>query len=94
MEVYDELIIHTLITDFAFWLAEFYGEGGEDYPNTGRVQEILNEMESLYIHGNDHVQGIIAVAFLEDLPSSDQPNVGMRDLLGPNLSKVYWEVNW
>ncbi len=94
IEVYGELISHTLFLDFAFWLANFYGEGEEDCPNKDRVQEILNEMESLYGQGNDHAQGIIAVGFLETLPHSGQPNVSLRDLLGPNLSKVYWEVNW
>lgn len=93
-EVYKELLAHLLITDFAVWLAKFYGEGGESHPNKDRVQEILNEMESLYVHGNDHVKNIIAVSFMEDLPSSEESSVDLRELLGPTLKKVYWEVNW
>lgn len=94
IEVYEELISHTLFGDFAFWLADFYGEGGEDCPNKNRVREILNEMESLYVRGNEHAKGVIAVGFLETLPSSREANVAMRELLGPHLTKVYWEVNW
>jgi hypothetical protein len=50
------------------------------------VQEIFDFFEREFSTGNEEIQGLISVSFLESLPTPGEPGGDLRSLLGPNLS--------
>lgn len=52
------------------------------------LREMLKFFEESYVNGNDEVQNLIAVSFLENLPREGQQGDFIRKLVGPNLPNL------
>lgn len=62
--------------------------------NVDAVSGVLALLESAYEEGNEDVQGLIALGFVESMPSTGQSGAQMSELLGPLLAGEHRRVNW
>ena len=51
------------------------------------LQDILDYLEDMYSSGDQKVQELISVSFLENLPRQDEPGAQVRKMVGPNLRR-------
>jgi hypothetical protein len=58
------------------------------------VMEVINLLERAFGSKPDSIESLIAVGFVECMPSTGESGVGLRDLLGPSLWKEYGQLNW
>jgi hypothetical protein len=78
------VLSHMLLADVERWTeAQLQQFGAKDE----RLREVLSFLESAYAAGNDHVEELISVSFLELLPRPGEPLAELRSLLGPQLAK-------
>lgn len=50
------------------------------------LRQLLNDLEDAYADGDEEVQELISVSFLENLPRPGEEASGLRNWLGPELS--------
>lgn len=83
----DEVLPHNFLSDLArFVVSEFMATAGSASVGSDRFQQILDFLESAFESGNEGVQEVIAVSFLELLPNPGQPGGEIRSRLGPKLA--------
>lgn len=58
------------------------------------VADLLSLLERLFANGDEASRDLIALGFVENLPSSGQPAAGMRSVLSPLLAEEFRRVNW
>jgi hypothetical protein len=49
------------------------------------LRRLLDRLEAEFANGSDGVRNLLAVSFLESLPFEGEPNVEVREMLGPHL---------
>lgn len=86
---FGEILPHVFFGDITrYVLALFSAEshGGGLSPRRELLQ-ILDFLEEVYSGGDEELQELISVSFLEDLPRWDEECSQVRELVGPNLRR-------
>ena len=78
----DQLLPHVLLGDFTRWLRARVADG-----DSATVGTVLGFLESSYAAGDEDVQELISVSFLENLIGESELDE-LRPQLGPELSKA------
>lgn len=78
---HDEVLPHVLMADYERWAERALEDA---HPH---LQEFLNALEDAYRTGDEQVQELISVSFLEHLPRPGHSGAELRDRVGPNLAE-------
>jgi hypothetical protein len=89
-----EILPHVVMPNFARLLGRLVAEQWEDPAVIGEVKAIIGTVDTQLREGSYEVKNVIAVSFLEMLPSTGEPGTEIRELLTPSLREVFDEVNW
>lgn len=76
----------TFLGDFTRWVVERFESKG---PSDELLRNIFQFVENAYVEGGEHLQELIAVSFLENLPGSDERGAELSELLGLQLAKQF-----
>lgn len=79
-ELNEDVLPHVFFGDFRRFVEELLSEGV-----TAQLKPIFNFLEEAYNRGDDPIENVIAVSFLEDL--WDHPEI--KPLLGPAMAQQY-----
>ncbi|HSR68677.1 MAG TPA: hypothetical protein VLU25_12130 [Acidobacteriota bacterium] len=79
-----EVLSHVFFGDLTRWIVGRLETAGR---KDRILREILDFMEHAFGRGEGEVQELIAVSFLENLPSPGEPGSEIRSLLGPLLQE-------
>jgi hypothetical protein len=91
---FDEVLPHVFFGDLTrYVIREFSRLEGEwdcegDEPS-GQLQDLLEELERAFVEGGGEISELIAVSFLENLPSPGENGQELRNLLGPGLKSEF-----
>lgn len=83
VDEWDGLLSHLFMADLSRWAVERYLADPDDKD----LACLLEQLEAAYAAGREDDTEIIAVSFLENLPSRDEEASGLRDVLGPALTE-------
>jgi len=89
-----ELLHHAFLGEVALWLAGLYSRAGHSHEALLLANRVVTFLEEAFIRGDESVRELIAVSFVENLPSTGELGASMRKLLGPALEEVFRRVNW
>jgi hypothetical protein len=86
---FGELLPHVFFGDFTRYVVSLYlGCTGEsEDSNVRTVGEILECLENAYETGDEQVQELISVSFLENLPRPGETGSEIRKRMGPHLTE-------
>jgi hypothetical protein len=90
----DEILPHVVMADIARFLGRLVADQHDNPAVLGEIDGIVRTLDAQLQAGADSVKNVIAVSFLEQLPSTGEPGTEIRELLTPALRKVFDEVNW
>ena len=81
---FGEILPHLAIADLERHAESLFlaGESGRE-----ELRAILVLLEEAFCSGDDELQELISVSFLEHLPRPGEPVAGIRDLVGPAMSE-------
>lgn len=86
------ILPHVMLGEVAIWAAAEVQKHAQG-DRTDRVGAVVAYLEDLYRSGNSDVRELIAVSFVELLPSTGRPGAEVRNLLGPHLRAEYQRLN-
>jgi hypothetical protein len=90
----DEILPHLVMAEIARFLGRLVAERRDDPVVIREVEAIIRTLDVQLREGAYSVKNVIAVSFLEQLPSTGEPGTEIRELLTPALRTVFDEVNW
>jgi hypothetical protein len=79
---FGEVLPHLLVADITRYIIDM----SRDPVSDKEVRSLLGVLESEFATGDEDVQELLAVSFLENLPESPQVGYELRKSLGPALS--------
>ena len=85
LDSFDELLPHVFFGEVTRWAVLRY----EDALDDREVASVLDLLEREFASGR--ATELIAASFLENLPRSDQSGAGIRQRLGPQLTRYLTE---
>jgi hypothetical protein len=88
-ENFGEVLPHVFFGDVTRYLVSLLLaiSGGGDLTQRRELCQTLDRLEEGYSRGDEELQELIAVSFLENLPRPGEPGSQIRSMLGPSLSK-------
>lgn len=86
LDDYDGLLPHVFLGDVTRWIVTSASEGSSE------VTDVLGFFEWSFARGGEHEQELIAVSFLENLPSPGDPGAEVRSQLGPALTRQLEQI--
>lgn len=89
-----EFLPYVFLGELTLWLNKMYSDNEKDLKVRELVKRITGIMEEDFIHGDNSTQELIAVSFVENLPSTGQAGASIRQFLGPILEEQYRLLNW
>ncbi len=90
----DEILPHVLMADIARFMGALVADRSDDPVVMRDVEAIIGTLDTQFREGGYAVRNVVAVSFLEQLPSTGEPGTEVRELLTPALRTVFDEVNW
>jgi hypothetical protein len=87
---FGEILPHVFFGDLTRHVVSLCGSAGSKRPSSAELQElheILEMLEEAYAKGDNELQELISVSFLEHLPRPDESGSEIRTILGPRLSE-------
>ena len=81
------MLPHLLISDFERWAEQAFENGDP------ALRKLLDELESAYATGDEAIQELVSVSFLELVPQAHEEGANLRSLLGPALSAQIAEID-
>lgn len=81
VEDFGEVIPHVFFGDLTRYAVTAFIQGDD----MEQLKDLLAELERAFHAGNDEVANLIAVSFVENLPSPGEQGEDIRELLGPGL---------
>ncbi len=89
---FGELLPHLFFGDLtryvvATYLAAQSGPIEQQLEAEREARALLAELEQAYALGGNEIEELIAVSFLENLPRPGEEGAGVREWLGPELTK-------
>ena len=84
-----ELLPHMFLDDIVRWVVALMTTARVEGDLTAQreVLEFLSLLEDTYASGNEELQELLSVSFLENLPRPDEDGAEIRTQLGPSLTK-------
>jgi hypothetical protein len=86
---HERVLPYLFLGDAARWTIARYLAGDIE-----AARRLLALLESQYANGDEGARDLIALGFVENLPSTGAPAAELRKMLGPRLSEEYGRVNW
>src|SRR5713101_6308220 len=84
-----ELLQHAFLGEVALWLVGLYTRAGHGHEALLLANRVFAFVEEAFTRGDESVRELIAVSFVENLPSTGELGASMRKLLGPALEDVF-----
>ena len=86
---FDEILPHLFFGDLTRYVVNLFiaGRDTDGKPTELELREILSHLEKAYASGDDELQELISVSFLEHLPRDGEDGSKIRGIVGPSLSK-------
>lgn len=86
---FGELLPHVFFGDVVIWILSLFASARLDPDSSsGReLAEVLQLLEETYSGGDDELQELLSVSFLESLPRPGEDGSDMREWLGPSLTR-------
>ena len=86
---FGELLPHIFLGDVVRWVLALMATARAEESLTAQreLHEFLCRLEDTYAGGNEELQELLSVSFLENLPRSGEDGAEIRNQLGPNLTK-------
>lgn len=78
-----ELLPYVFLNEVVAWLIDLYLAEGANEEIQHFIQQLMVFMEAAFVQGDDATQELIAVSFIENLPSTGEPAAALRRFLGP-----------
>jgi hypothetical protein len=92
MQANDELLPYLLMSDIARWAGSIFDSAIPEDRET--LITVLAALEAGQRDQGPEVGNLVAVGFVESLPSTGEPGAGLRTLLPPLLAEDYAQLNW
>jgi len=89
-----ELLFHVFLGEVVSWLINIYITHENDRDVLHLIKDVIDYVEFAFVRGDDATQELIAVSFVENLPSTGEPGASLRQFLGPKLEEQYRRLNW
>jgi hypothetical protein len=85
----DEILPHLFFGDLTRYVETLHGVARADSvsPSKQELRSILAYLEETYAGGDEELQELISVSFLEHLPRRGESGWELRDMLGPQLTR-------
>jgi hypothetical protein len=84
---FGELLPHVFLGDVVRWVLVLRTTAQGSLTAQREVREFLSLLEDAYASGNEEIQELLSVSFLENLPRPDEDGAEIRTQLGPSLTK-------
>ena len=92
-ENFGGLLPHLFLGALTRHVVELYSQATQSNRSAaGELASLLGVLEEHFSSGVPELQELIAVSFLENLPSKGESNCEIRELLGPSLAKQVAEM--
>jgi hypothetical protein len=83
---FGELLPHVFLGDVVRWIVSMSSQKGATDPGS-ELAVFLRELEGIFASGDNEIQELISVSFLENLPRLGEESAVIRTQLGPALAK-------
>jgi hypothetical protein len=86
---FGELLPHIFFGDVVRWVLTLMATARAEGSLTAQreLREFLSHLEEVYVGGNEELQELLSVSFLENLPRPEEDGAEIRTQLGPSLTK-------
>ncbi len=86
---FGELLPHIFLGDVVRWVLTLMATARAEGSLTAQreLREFLCRLEDTYASGNEELQELLSMSFLENLPRSGEDGAEIRNQLGPTLTK-------
>lgn len=86
---FGELLPHIFLGDVVRWVLTLMATARAEGSLTAQreLREFLSHLEDVYVGGNEELQELLSVSFLENLPRPEEDGAEIRTQLGPTLQK-------
>lgn len=88
-QYYGYLLPYVFFGDVTRWAVDRFL--ADDLPV---VRELMATLERLYEAGSEEIRELIALGFVENMPSSNESGAALRSELGPHLAQEFRQVNY
>ena len=78
-----EVLPHLFMAEIERWTERAVASG--DTARRGQVQSLLDFLETAYLTGEEEIEELISVSFLEHLPRPGESGAELRSMTGPVL---------
>ncbi len=86
IEDFEEILPHLFFGDVTRHIVSLLpAASGSDFPRRRELRDILAHLEESYSRGDDELQELISVSFLENLPRPGEAGAQIREMVGPTL---------
>jgi hypothetical protein len=90
-ENFGEVLPHVFFGDLTRYLVSRFlevesGARSQRREAASELRSLVNDLEDAYADGDEEIQELISVSFLEELPRPDEVGSGLRTWLGPGLT--------
>lgn len=82
-----ETLPHVFLGDVTRHVLSLLDETSGHVTSQSELHDILQAFEDAYTTGDEDIQELIVVSFLEHLPYPGETGAEIRDMLGPNLRR-------
>jgi len=89
-----EVLHHVFLGEVVFWLVKLYSAHKGDHESMLLIHRLITFIEDAFVRGDEATQELIAVSFVENLPSTGEPGASIRQFLGPALEEQFQRLNW
>lgn len=87
---FGEVLPHLFFGDLTRYVVAKFTDTQKGAPEDAKAESdlrrLLNDLENAYADGQEEIQELISVSFLENLPRPGEEASGVRTWLGPELS--------
>jgi hypothetical protein len=87
----DEILPHVFFGDVTRYVLSLLSDS---LPQRRELRDILDYLERAYASGDEQLQELIAVSFLENFPFPDEPGAEIRGMIGPHLKRQLHMSGW
>ena len=89
-----ELLPHLFLADLVRWLEAQFSDSEPKAQALPLIKRLCAFMEAEFVRGDEQVRELLAVSFVENLPSTGELGASLRSFLGPTLEEEFRRVNW
>jgi hypothetical protein len=86
---FGELLPHIFLGDVVRWVLTLMATARAEGSLAAQreLRAFLSHLEDVYVGGNEELQELLSVSFLENLPRPEEDGAEIRTQLGPSLTK-------